>query len=153
MPNMLLRPNNRTRWHAACMMLMVWLFTLVSGTANACLLVARVSHSQGTPAVHLPATVAAIATTQVHAVGTAHEEYDPNTEPAKKSCLKVCEEGSLSLLKQPSSLDTPHLVLAPFVAIAWAVESHVSTLFSRAHDLRLPDYGPPIRVLYSRLAL
>ncbi|MBC7702875.1 MAG: hypothetical protein H7274_02870 [Rhodoferax sp.] len=150
---MLLRPNNRTKCHTACMILLVWLFTLASGTANACLLVARVSYSQGTLAVHLPATDAAIATAQVHAVGTAHDEYGPNTEPAKKSCLKACEEGSLSLLKQPFSLDTSHLGLAPFVAIAWAVESHASTLFSRAHDLRLPEYGPPIRVLYSRLAL
>lgn len=135
------------------MMLVVWLFTLASGTVNACLLEARVSHSQGTLAVQLPATDAVHGIAQNHAVGTVHDEYDPAAEPAKQSCLKACEEGTLSLLKQPSSLDTPHLVLAHFVSAAWFAERHVSTLFSRANDLRIPEYGPPIRVLYSRLAL
>lgn len=135
------------------MMLLVWLFTLASGTANACLVEARISHSRGTLAVHLPATDVVLGTAQDHAVGTVHDEYDPATEPVKKSCIKACEEGSLSLLKQPSSLDTPHLVLAHFVATAWAAERHVSTFFSRSRVLRLPEYGPLIRVLYSRLAL
>ena len=149
----MLRLNSRTRRHTAWMMLFVWLFTLASGAANACVLEARGSHSHGTPAVHLSATDEVLETAPGHAAGTAHDEHDTDTEFTRESCLKACDAGSQSLLKQPSSLDSPHLELAPFAVTAWAAELGASTLVGRAHDLRLAEHGPPVRVLFSRLAL
>ena len=148
-----LRSNNGTRRHTAWMMLLVWLFALASGAANACALEVRGSHSHGAPAVHLSATDVGLETASGHAAGTAHDEHDTDTESTKESCLKACDAGSQSLLKQPSSLDSPHLERAPFAVTAWAAELDVSTLIGRAHDLRLPEHGPPVRVLFSRLAL
>lgn len=152
MPNML-RSNSHTRRHTALMMLLVWLFTLASGAANACVLEERGSHSHGAPAVHLSAADAALETAPGHAAGTAHDEPDTDTEPTKESCLKACDAGSQSLLKQPPSLDSPHLELARFAVTAWATEPRASTLVGWAHDLRLSEHGPPVRVLFSRLAL
>ena len=149
----MLRSNSRNRRHTAWMMLLVWLFTLASGAANACVLEARGSHSHGAPTVHLAATDVGIETAPGHAARTAHDEHDTDTEPTKESCLKACDAGLQSLLKQPPSLDSPHLALAPFTTTAWAAELDVSALVGRAHDLRLPEHGPPVRVLFSRLAL
>lgn len=152
MPNML-RSNSGTRRHTAWTMLLVWLFTLASGVANACVLEARGSHSHGAPAAHLSATDAALEAAPGHAGRTAHDEHESDTEPTKQSCLKACDAGSQSLLKQPSSLDSPHLELTPFAVTAWAAEPSASMLVGRAHHLRLPEHGPPVRVLFSRLAL
>ena len=146
------RSNSRTRRHTAWMMLLVWLFTLASGAATACALEVRGSHSHGVPAVHLSAMDEGLETAPGHVAGTAHVEHDTDTESTKESCLKACDAGSQSLLKQPSSLDTPNFELAPFAVTAWATELDASTLVRRAHDLRLPEHGPPVRVLFSRLA-
>ena len=76
---------------------------------------------------------------------------------AKESCLKACGDGSQTLLKHASSVDLADPELASFVAAAWAAawgaEVHVAPAPGRAHDFRLPERGPPIRVLFSRLAL
>ena len=149
----MLRSNSRTRRHTAWMMLLVWLFTLASGAANACVLEARGSHSHGAPAVHLSAMNVELETAPGHAAGTASDEHDTDTASTKDSCLKACDAGSQSLLKQPSTLDSPHLEPAPFAVTAWAAEPGASTLLGQAHDLRLAEHGPPVRVLFSRLAL
>ena len=145
--------NTRTRRQTVWMMLLVWLFTLASGAANACVLEARGSHSHGGPTVHLSAMDGELETASGHTAGAAHNDHDIDTEPTKESCLTACDAGAQSLLKQPSSLDSPHLEPAPFAVTAWAAELGASTLVGRAHDLRLAEHGPPVRVLFSRLAL
>lgn len=135
-----LRSNSRTRRLTARGMLIVWLFTLASGAVNACVQEARGGHSQdhGAPAVHLSATGVELETAPGHAAGTARDEHDTGAESTNKSCLKACDAGSQSLLKQPSSLDSPHLERAPFAVTVWAAESDDSTLVDRAHDLQIP---------------
>ena len=149
----LLRSNSRTRRDTALVMLLVWLSTLASGAANACVLEARGSHSHGAPAVHLSVTDVGPETAPGHAAGTAHDEHDTDTQPTIESCLTACDAGSQSLLKQPFSLDWPHFEPALFAVTAWAAEPDGSTLLGRAHSLRIPEHGPPARVLFSRLAL
>ena len=129
----MLRSNSCTKRHSAWMMVLVWLFTLAAGAANACVLEARASHN--------------------HGADTVYDEHDTDTQSTKQSCLKACDAGAQSLLKQPSSLDSPHLKPVPFAVTAWAANLHVSTLVARAHDWRLPEHGPPVRVLFSRLAV
>ena len=149
----LLRSNNRTRRHTAWMMLSLCLFTMVSGVASACALEARGGHSHGASAAHMSTTPAALETAQGNATGTGHDEHDTDTQPTKESCLKACDAESQTLLKQPPSLDSPHLAPGPFTATAWVAEVHNSNLVGRAHDLRLHDHGAPVRVLFARLAL
>ncbi len=77
--------HNRTKRHTAFVVLLVWLFALASGVANACLL--------QTP--ELPSTAQhgpEAATTQVpahsdgHPGGSAHHD---DADSTKESCLKV----------------------------------------------------------------
>lgn len=146
-------PNTRTRRKTAFVMLFVWLFALASGLANACLLEARGAHDHGSPLAHPSTTGTALGSAGDHAAGLLHDDGDSDPASAKESCLKACDDGSQSLLKYASSVDLADPELAPFVAAAWAADVHVAPAPGRAHDFRLPERGPPIRVLFSRLAL
>ena len=157
MPNMPSLPNRRTRRNTACAILFVWLFALASGVANACLLEPHSVHDHGSPLSHLFASGTTLGLAGDHAQGLAHDDgdsdSDPGPGPAKESCLKACDEGSQSLLKHAYSIDFADPGLAPLVATAWAAKVHLSRASGRPHDFRLPERGPPIRVLLSRLAL
>ena len=148
-------PSTRTRLSTASAMLFVWLFALASGLANACLLEPYSPQDHGAPLSHLSALGAAHGMAGAHAEGISHDDGDSDTDtgPAKASCLKACDEGSQSLLKHAFSLDLADPRLAPFVAAAWAAEVRVAPASVRAHNLRLPERGPPIRVRFSRLEL
>ena len=116
MPNMPSLSNIRTRRNTACVMLFVWLFALASGVANACLLEPHRVHDHGLPLSHMSATGATLGIAGDHAESFAHDDGDSDTGPAKKSCLKACDEGSQSLLKNPSSFDLADPGLPPLVA-------------------------------------
>ena len=153
-PNMPSLPNSRTRRYTACAMLFVWLFALASGVANACLLEPHGVDDHGSPLLsHLSASGTTPGLAGDHAQGLAHDDGDSGPAPVKQSCLKACDEGSQSLLKHAYSFDFADPGLAPFVAAAWAAEVQVAPALGRAHDFRLPERGPPIRVRFSRLAL
>lgn len=153
MPNMPTLPNTLTRRNTAYVMLFVWLFAMASGVANACLLDPHGNHDHGSPLSHLSATVATLGIAGGHAEGLAHDDGDSDTGPTKQSCLRACDDGSQSLLKHSSGVDFADPALASFVTVAWAAEMRVAPESGRAHDVRLPERGPPIRVLFSRLAL
>jgi hypothetical protein len=146
-------PNTRTRCHIAWAMLFVWLFALGSGVANACLLEPHGAHDHGTPLPHPSSDDAAVGIAGHHAEGVAHHDDDSHSMPTKESCLKACDEGHQSLLKHSSSFDLVDPGLALFVAVAWLADVYVTPASGRAHDFRFPERGPPIRVLFSRLAL
>ncbi len=146
-------PNASTRRNTACVMLFVWLFALASGVANACLLVPYRVHDQGSPLSHPAPEHAAVGVTGHHTGGVAHDDDDSDSVPSRESCLKACDEGSQTMLKHATSFDLIDPGLAPFVAVAWAAEMRVAPEPGRAHDFRLPERGPPVRVLFSRLAL
>ena len=155
MPNTPSLPNTRTRRNTACAMLFVWLFALASGVANACLLEPHGVHDHGPPLSHRSASGTTPGIAGDHAQGLAQDDGDSDTgaAPAKESCLKACDEGSQSLLKHAYSFDFADPGLAALVAAAWAAEVHLAPASGRPHDFRLPERGPPIRVLFSRLAL
>ena len=158
-------PSSRTRRNTACAMLFVWLFALASGVVNACLLEPHGVHDHGSPLSHLFASGTTPGWAGDLAQSLAHDDGDfdpgpgpgprpaPGPGPAKESCLKACDEGSQSLLKHAYGFDFADPGLAPFVAAAWAAEVHLAPALGRPHDFRLPERGPPIRVLFSRLAL
>ena len=153
MPNVPSIPNIRTRRNTACAMLSVWLFALASGAANACLLEPHGVHDHGSPLSHLSASGTTLGLAGDHAQGLAHDDGDSDSGPAKESCLEAYDEGSQSLLKHAYNFDFADPGLAPLMAAAWAAEVHLAPGSGRPHDFRLPERGPPIRVLFSRLAL
>ena len=149
-------PNSRTRRYTACAMLFVWLFALASGVTNACLLEPHGVDDHGSPVSQLSASGTTPGLAGNHAQGLAHDDGDSDSGgpgPAKESCLKACDEGFQSLLKHAYSFDFADPGLGTLVAAPWAAEVHLAPASGRPYDFRLPERGPPIRVLFSRLAL
>ena len=133
-------------------MLFVWLFALASGLANACLLEPHGADNHGSALSHLSASGTMPGLAGDHAQGRAHDDSDSDPAPAKGSCLKACD-GSQSLLKQACNFDFADPGLAPLVGAAWLAEVLLASASGLLQHFRLPERGPPIRVLFSRLAL
>ena len=138
--------NHRTMRNTTFVALLVWLFALASGMANACFLEepgkhlhTAAKHSSDAPHVHPPAGQAVAA--------------DDNQDPSKESCLKACDDGRNAQVKLQTATDAPDPGLAPFAAIVW----DTATTFVSAPDwfdiLQAPIVGPPFRVRYLRLTL
>lgn len=145
--------NTRTRRNTAfvVLVLVVWLFALVSGVANACLIQANDMNARGSLPAH--SSVAG----NGHAISTVHvnaiPQHEPGLEASKSQCLKVCDDGSQSLPKQQAGFDLPQAVLAQRRAAAWTNASPVVSALGLAAFQAPPNGGLPIRVRLARLAL
>ncbi len=149
-PNMKLFSNTRARRNTAFMVLLVWLFALASGVANACLLEARGTHAHVAKAGYSEA-VQAPAVLPGHAGAVAGHDDDSLT--AKAPCQKVCNDGSHSLPKQDLTVAQTDPGPAPLVAVLWTAVAPVVSTSARMDDVQpaLPEL--PVRVRYSRLTL
>lgn len=142
--------NTRTRRNTAFAMLLVWVFALASGVANACFLETPESHSRATKG-------SAATTSHTHGEVVAHlgapagQHDDSNS--TKESCLKACDDGTNAVPKAYSGLDHTDPGPAPLVTTLWAGSAHVASAPRRLDALTIPIVGPPLRVRYSRLAL
>jgi hypothetical protein len=123
--------------------LLVWLFGLTAGVVNACLLEAREGHHHGSPEADQMS---------IGAVG-AIANHGHSSEASKAPCLKFCDDGSNSPVKQQSTLDSTDPGHAPFLVGAWPVVTSSASPLVREAALRPPPPGPPIRVRFSRLIL
>ena len=142
--------HTRIKRNTAFVVLLVWLFALASGIANACLLAAPEPHAMA--AKGSPAT-----TTQAPAEWVAHPGastgHHDDSGSTKESCLKVCDAGTHTLLKAYSGIEHIDPGPAPLVATLWTGLPHVGSALGRPDDLALAIVGPPLRVRYSRLVL
>ena len=127
--------NTRTKRHTAFAVLLVWLFALASGFANACLL--------QTPTVHSSAAGVALSE-------PSHESFEFG---AKEACLKVCDDGSRAVPSAHAAADHTDPGPAPFVTTLWAAAVPSVSTPRRLDLLQVRTEGPPLRVRYSRLAL
>ncbi len=142
--------NTRAKRNTAFVVLLVWLFALASGVANACLLESPELHSKApngpsSMTIHAPAELAGHAGT--------HAGHDDGSDNTRKSCLKVCDDGTHTLPSANSGVDHTDPGPALLVATLWAGSPHVISVSRRMHDSAIPVVGPPLRVRYSRLAL
>ena len=147
---MTLFSTTRSKRYTAFLLLLVWLFVLGSGVANACLLGPTEEHASSVSASDAQ-TRHASAEPAFHRDAAA--EHGDHHGPAKDSCLKACEDGSRTLVKAYSGLDQTDPGLAPLVTTLWASEKPVVLALSRIDGLQAPIVGLPVRVRYSRLAL
>lgn len=139
--------NNRTIRGTALLVVLTLLFAAASGVANACLLDARGTRGHGSLEDSL---VTKAATSTAHAGAVAGHDADPDT--SARLCLKVCDDGSQSLLKQ-SGFDLLDPAQAPIVAMVWSVAAPVVSMFSREDASQSPARELPIRIRFSRLLL
>lgn len=143
--------NSRTKRNTALVMLLVWLFALTSGVANACLLQASESYNHGLPVAHSSAAAAVPEISADHVEAFTCPEAGPGTLQA--SCLKACDNGTQALPKQQSVFDPPDPGLALFVALVWTATAVVVSAPNRVGALQPPVPQLPVRVRFSRLAL
>ena len=151
--------STRTRRRIAFAVLLVWLFAVASGVANACLLEA--SDGSPAPGVHahpaMAASAASAAPGDPTAVPAGHFEagggHDDDTRAAAPLCLKVCDEGSTALLKLQAPVDLSDPGMAPLVAVVWNPAASGTSGPCWRVDAQPPPAGPPFRDRYCRLAL
>ena len=134
--------RTRTLRNTAFAVLLVWLFSVAAGVANACLL--------ETPALSAVASGAAVLEPgQPHALA-GHAD---DSNPAKESCLKSCDVGTQALPKAQAGADQSDPGPAPLVTTLRAVSTKPAPASRQRNELQVPIVGPPLRVRYSRLAL
>lgn len=142
--------NTRARRNTALMVLLVWLFALVAGVANACLLEARQTHSHIATAASSEAATHASVILPGH-TGAVADGVDESH--FKAPCLKVCDDGTRSFPKQDRVVAQADPGPTPLVQVLWSkVVPVVATL--RQMDVEQPATpGLPVRVRFSRLAI
>lgn len=142
----------RTRRRMVLAVLATWLFALGAGWANACVLQDRGTH------VHRQAQGATVLDDAPVVVFAGHigidSVHDDDKGAGGKACLKVCDDGSQTVVTTLSSFDLTDAALAPPTATLWT---------SRVVELKIvgiatpvaspPAAGPPLRTRLSRLAL
>ena len=146
---MTLTASRHRKRSIALTMLLVWMFALLSGVANACL-----TEPLGDPAhagTHASqADHAAGAVVQPHAADQAQHEEHPDKAP----CQRSCDESSQTLLKQLPKFNTPGPQAAVPSTPTQAIDLHMApAVLVRAALAAVPPPSPPPRVRYSRLAL
>jgi hypothetical protein len=146
---MTLTTSRHHKRNVALAMLLVWVFALLSGVANACLTEPR--GETGHASLHAsqvdhPAKVA------VHPFAPDHAQDDEH--PDKAPCQKSCDESSQTLLKQLPKPGTPGLQAAAPPPSTLAIDLQMaSAALVRAALAAVAPPSPPPRVQYSRLAL
>ena len=150
--------DTRIKRNTAFVMLLVWLFALASGVANACFLETHEPHSMAargsaTTTSRAPAEQLAELAAELLAHLGAPGGHGDDSDRSKESCLKVCDDGTHTLPNACASIDHTDPGPAPLVATLWAGSRHVVAAPHRPDDLAIPVVGPPFRVRYSRLAL
>ena len=144
--------NTRTKRGITVVMLLVWLFAVASGVANACLLETPGHHRHSSEEEYTSAAREApeIVIENTEAYASPHNK---DSDLSQAPCQRVCDDGVQTLLKHPSAIDLTDIGQATFVAIVWPAPAQLTSLSIWAADLSLPATGPPIRVRFSRLAL
>lgn len=143
------------RW--AFRVLVVWLFGLGLGVANACL--AAVQFESGLSATS-PTAAGPGATQDVmpegcdhHVVTTGASQGDPHGTSAKSNCESFCERASVSIPPQKSMLGDLQAHVLPAVALVSSLPGPVNTpvlpWVPRRDGLR----PQPIPITFLRLAL
>ena len=136
------------RRHTTCLVLLVWIFALASGVANACVVQERTTHTHINPlTVSDPSWIRTTAVTHDESASNHEESAGLSIAP----CLKVCDQGSQSPVKHPTPTDL-HVLPATFDSTHWDVLLPVAQAMPAIPDVRRTT-APPIRVRYVRLAL
>lgn len=131
-------------------LLLVWIFALGSGLANACLLQQSGTHGHGPSGDGQP-------TSQAPRVSPGHlgadSDHLDNAGLAKSACLKVCGDGAQTIVKWAVSADVADVAMASPTVLAWSAPLDTAEQSNAWFDLPDPSPGVPVRTRFSRLAL
>ena len=149
-PDMKPFQNHRTKRNTAFAVMLVWLFALASGMANACLLESPGTHAHTTKAGHMEAA-GSLRALAGHSADV--DDHDDDSDAGRESCLKTCDDGSNAPVKLQIGSDLSDPGAAPLIAVAWDSSTRIASKSFSPDDLQPPIVGPPFRVRYARLTL
>ena len=143
--------NTRIKRTSATAMLLVWMFALVSGVANACLLEAPGSATHEKTATQFVQQDVKHTSLAGHSQIEASSDQADDAHTSKQPCLKVCDDSSRSLPKKyPAGQIDPGSPI--IVAVLWSLAEPIRLRYKQPNDTRHATLLP-LRVLYTRLAL
>ena len=144
--------NIRINRTSAFAMLLIWVFALVSGVANACLLdVSRITSQAGAIEQINQHGVAQVSLSS-HAAIEGDLERAEDAHTSKQPCLKVCDDSSRSLPKKyPAGEVDPGQPI--IVAVLWSLAEPIRLQYKQPSSTQHVASLLPLRVLYARLAL
>lgn len=141
------RPSLHRQRHLCGVMLLVWLFAVLSSTVNACVLTEKVVPAHAGHSAHVAVAL--------HDHGHDHpgvQEGGLNHLDEHLACHKFCKDQSAPLTPFKSAQDQDfHPVLialvSTFLPDAWTPPSMAPT------SPRPPAHGPPVHIRFLRLTL
>jgi len=142
--------ETRTKRNTAFVVLLVMLFALASGVANACLLNWSDPHPTESNVWRIPTSQTTVESVALLGSITGHED---DSDVSEDSCLKVCDEGANALTKVHSGGEKKDPGLAPWFATLWTGSQQLVSASRRVVEAATPIADLPLRVRYSRLAL
>lgn len=136
--------NNRKRHRTVFTVLLVWVFALGVGWANACQFEAH-----GNPVHQVSGSAILNAGPPVTSMG----HHDGDSDAAKNSCFKVFDEAPNAIVKLSSGLDSSLAVIGPPMAFEWTSKWAASTAVDAMSGEPNPGPRVPLRTRFSRLTL
>ncbi len=141
--------TNRATRNTAFVLLLVWLFALAAGVANACLLeVSATRHSGGVTAA--PATFDPV---RLAVDAQAATGYHDDSGTSKAPCLTAIDDGSRLAPKALSRMEHTDPGPAPVTAVQWSAVKVVPSTPRRTARLATRVSGLPVQLRFARLAL
>ena len=133
-------------------MLLVWVFALISGVANACLLESPGFTAQAGATGEINEHGTAQVSLRSHAAIEGDLERAEDGHTSKQPCLKVCDDSSRSLPKKyPAGEVDPRQPI--IVAVLWSLAEPIRLQYKQPSSTQHVASLLPLRVLYARLAL
>ena len=135
----------------ACAMLAVWIVTVASAVANACLLDIHGLHGHDEVGAHAGTTHEPLVAQATLESDVA--DHDEDQALSKESCLKVCDDRSKFLPKSSFGFDLLDVQMAPPVASVWIANASLMASVRASDDRRPAAPERPARIRFLRLAL
>ena len=140
---------NRT---SAFALLLVWVFALISGVANACLLESSGMTAKAGAIEQINQLAAAQVSLSSHAAIESDSDRAEDEHISKQPCLKVCDDSSRSLPNKYSAgqIDPGFPII---IAVLWSLAEPIRLQYKQPSRTQRAASLLPLRVLYSRLSL
>ena len=137
---------------SASAMLLIWVFALISGVANVCLLEAPGINAQAGAIQQINQHGAAKVSLNSHAAIEVDLDRAEDEHISKQPCLKVCDDSSRSLPNKYSAgqIDGGSPIN---IAVLWSLAEPIRLQYKQPSRTQHAASLLPLRVLYSRLAL
>lgn len=146
---MKLLSDSHSKRSAAFVVLLLWVFALVAGVANACVLEAHGTHFHADSSKVVGDELASDHTHVHPRTAGSHDQQDHS----KASCQKFCDDESHLVIKQNHGVDQPDMGPTPLVAVLWTLAEAASVEPLNMEIMLAAATTVPLRLRYARLAL